>query len=90
MSETYEQNRLCLDSDCGGTAEPEDELAEGGTLRYYVCLRCEMEFGHELKRDEAVAGSCSLGIPEGVRKAASLAPQDQGVFLGATIGRRPQ
>jgi hypothetical protein len=49
-----------------------------------------MEFGYELVKDEAQAGSCSLGIPEGVRRAASLAPKDKGVFLGATIGRRPE
>lgn len=87
--ESYEQNVFCIDSDCGGIAEPEEDLAEGGILRYYVCRTCGTEFGYELKKDDAAAGTCSMGIPEPVRRAASLAPQDKGVFLGATIGRRP-
>jgi hypothetical protein len=90
VSEAYEQNRFCLDSDCGGVAEPEEELTDGGVLRYFACSKCEMEFGYEVIPDGAAAGSCSLGIPEGVRRAASLPPDDSKVFLGATIGRRPQ
>ncbi len=37
-------------------------------------------------------GNCSLGVPEEVRRAASIAPpQDpQPVFLGTTIGRRSE
>lgn len=89
MSETYEQNRFCIDSDCAGIAEPEEELTEGGTLRYFSCTRCQTEFGYEVVRDEDAAPSCQLGIPEGVRRAASLAPQDKGVFIGS-IGRRPE
>lgn len=87
--EGYEQNRFCTDSECAGIAEPEEDLAEGGVLRYFVCRTCETEFGYELVRDEAAAGSCSLGIPEGVRRAASLEPASKGVFIGQ-IGRRPQ
>lgn len=89
--ERYELNRFCLDSDCGGIAEPEEELAEGGLLRYWACAACGCEFGYELVKDEAAAGTCSMGIPEDVRRKASLAPASgqPGVFLGATIGRRP-
>jgi hypothetical protein len=90
--ERYELNRACLDSDCGGAAEPEEELAEGGMLCYWRCTQCEMEFGYELVPDESAAGSCSLGIPEGVRRKASTPVPDSPahVFLGTTIGRRPQ
>ena len=89
MSETYEQNRFCADSDCGGIAEPEEDLGEGGILKYWVCRKCQMEFGYHLVKDEAAAGTCSMGIPEPVRRAASVAPP-QSVFLGSTISRRPE
>ncbi len=92
MSERYELNRFCLDSDCGGTAEPEEELAEGGLLRYWMCSRCFMEFGYETVPDESAAGSCQMGIPEDVRRKVSIPVPDKPahVFLGTTIGRRPQ
>lgn len=89
MTERYEQNRFCIDSECGGIAEPEEDLTEGGVMRYYVCRTCETEFGYELLKDQAQEGTCSMGIPEPVRKAASLAPKPA-VFLGSTIGRRPE
>lgn len=89
MSERYELNRLCPDSDCGGTAEPEEELTEGGLLRYWVCA-CGVEFGHEVIRDEAQGGTCQLGIPAAVRERASAPVPDKParVFLGSTIRRR--
>jgi hypothetical protein len=92
VSEAYEQNRFCIDSDCGGIAEPEEELAEGGLLRWWTCRGCGMEFGYELVKDEAAAGGCSLGIPAAVRAAASVLVPDEParVFLGSTIGRRPE
>lgn len=89
MSESYEQNRFCIDSECGGIAEPEEDLAEGGLLRYWVCKACDTEFGHVTVQDEGAAGTCALGVPEGVRRAASLEPASKGVFIGQ-IGRRPQ
>ena len=92
MSERYEQARFCLDSDCGGKAEPEEELAEGGLLRYWACAECFMEFGHEMVKDDTAEGSCQLGIPAAVRERASVPPpgQPERVFLGSTIGRRPE
>lgn len=90
MSERYELNRLCPDSDCGGIAEPEEELAESGLLRYFTCMTCLMEFGHELVKDETAGGGCSLGIPAAVRERASAPVPDKParVFLGGTIQRR--
>lgn len=92
----YERNRFCLDSDCAGIAEPEEESQGGpGTLlRWWRCSRCEMEFGYELVANPDAPGSesaCQLGIPEGVRRAISIEPDRKSgpVFLGG-IGRRPQ
>jgi hypothetical protein len=88
-AESFERNRFCLDSDCAGVAEPEEDSAEGGMLRYFTCSRCGMEFGYELVRDEDAAGNCSMGIPESVRRVASVPPEGKGVFIGQ-IGRRPE
>lgn len=92
MMEDYTSNRFCPDEDCGGVCEPEEDLGEGGLLRYYKCGTCEMEFGYVIVRDEEAAGTCQLGIPESVRKAISIQPDSPAaprpVFLG-TIGRRP-
>lgn len=88
--ETYEQNRFCPDSECCCISEPEEELTEGGTLRYWSS-QCGIEFGHVLVKDEGAAPSCQLGIPAEVRALASVAPPDSPgrVFLG-DIGRRPE
>jgi hypothetical protein len=77
----------CHDPECaedGGVAEPESD----GELRYYACARCGYEFGYQMARQDA--GTCSLGVPEAIRRAASIEPaqEPQPVFLG-TIGRRP-
>ncbi len=90
--ERYELNKLCLDSECGGVSEPEEELTDGGIMRYWTCTACSMEFGYEVIKDEnAVEGTCSLGIPAAVRERASLPVPGKpaGVFLGS-IGRRPE
>lgn len=90
MSERYELNRFCEDSDCAGIAEPEETLAEDGLLRWWTCAACGMEFGYEHVKDESAGGGCSLGIPAAVRAAASApVPDRPAVFLGSTIGRRP-
>ena len=90
--ERYELNRLCADSECASIAEPEEELAEGGLLRWWTCGTCGMEFGYELVKEESAAGGCSLGIPAAVRAVASAPVPDKParVFLGSTIGRRPE
>ena len=83
----------CLDPECaeaGGMAEPESD----GELRYFACLTCGYEGGFEMARQPE--GTCQLGVPEEVRRAASFEPRQdppsagQPVFLGTTIGRRPQ
>lgn len=68
---------------CGEAAEPEEE---DGVFKY-VC-GCGFEFGH--RRLDQPEDACSLGIPEDVRRGADTRPQDQSVFLGTSIGRRPQ
>lgn len=86
---------------CGEMAEPEID----GDHRYWECLSDECEAGpgyawgyERVEEGTRVEGSCSIGVPESVRKAAS-APmesviarerQAQPVNLGLTIGRRPQ
>jgi hypothetical protein len=64
-------------------AEPESD----GELRYYACAECGFEFAYEMTRQPE--GTCQLGVPEEVRRIASIAPaqEKQPVFLG-TIGRR--
>lgn len=77
----------CGDPEClqkQPSAEPESD----GELRYYACS-CGFEFGYE--QAAPVEGNCQIGVPEEVRRIASVPPsQDpQPVFLG-TIGRRTQ
>jgi hypothetical protein len=76
----------CGDPECaekGGLGFPEAD----GELRYYACTTCGYEFGYEMTRQPE--GTCQLGIPEEVRRIASIVPaqEKQPVFLG-TIGRR--
>lgn len=75
----------CHDPECaeaGGMADPESD----GELRYYACTSCGFEFGYELAAQDA--GACQLGVPEEIRRAASISPEPEPVFLG-TVGRRP-
>lgn len=94
MSEQYELNRFCPDSDCAGIAEPEEDFGEGGKiLRYWVCRTCETEFGHQLIDAPGLPGDvCQIGIPARVRQL--MDQPFRGVpgrtFLGTTIGRRPE
>jgi hypothetical protein len=62
------------------------EPEEDGDLRLWVCNRCGDETGYV--RIPVQEGSCQLGIPEDVRRAASVVPGSTEVFIG-TIGRRP-
>jgi hypothetical protein len=73
--------RPCFDPEGPGTAQPEED----GSLRYYACDSCGYEGGFEQVR--VPQGSCSLGIPEDVRRKASHAPPEP-VLL--QIGKRPQ
>ncbi len=71
---------------CGARAEPEEE--DG--LRKYVCTdqdSCGYEFGFVLAAQPDA--DCQLGIPEEVRRGASLVPPSRATFLG-DIGRRPE
>lgn len=62
-------SRPCADPRCNGRAEPEQD----GDHTYLECETCGYCFGFE--RAETVAvnseGTCSVGIPEDVRRAAS-------------------
>jgi hypothetical protein len=78
----------CADPECP-EPQPSAQPEADGDLRYYACA-CGMEFGYEVARQDA--GACQLGIPEQVRRAASIEPgqpeSGQPVFIGS-IGRRP-
>ncbi len=69
----------CYDPDCTGVAEPEQD----GGHRYHACTSCGYSFNYESVPTEA--GSCELGVPEAVRRAASVAPPTP---LLLQIGRR--
>jgi len=82
----------CGDPECSGVAEPEQD----GDCAYWACPECGYEFGYQLlgtgsKED----GSCQIGVPESIRRAASAPAQrafdeqTPGVFIGQ-IGKRPQ
>lgn len=77
----------CGDPECTGMAEPEAD----GELRYYACTTCGFESGYEMTRQPE--GTCQLGVPEDVRRLASVPPAQQSagqpVFFGTSIGRRP-
>jgi hypothetical protein len=83
----------CGDPECP-ESQPSAQPEADGDLRYYACL-CGYEFGFE--KAAPAEGNCSLGVPEEVRRAVSIEPGSsappqgpQPVFLGTTIGRRPQ
>ncbi len=59
----------CYDRDCPGVAEPEQD----GDHHYYTCIDCGFAFGWQLIRP-TTADTCAAGIPEQVRRTASLTP----------------
>jgi hypothetical protein len=81
----------CADPQCRGRAEPEED----GDHTYFECLECSYAFG--FTRTETVLayrdGSCAVGVPEDIRRAASqpmtnaLRASDPLPLL--SIGRRP-
>lgn len=62
----------CADSECDGQGEPDGD----NELKYYTCDNCGYEFGYQripqtvISEDQA--GNCSVGIPEEVRRRASV------------------
>jgi hypothetical protein len=78
----------CRDPECDGTAE----LEMDGLTRYYSCATCGFEFGYERVRQEV--DTCAVGVPEGLRRAASgpmeqaLAEQQQKRMLPLTVVRK--
>ena len=69
---------------CGDCAQPEQD----GDLIYHAC-GCGHEFGY--RRLPQQESTCQIGVPEDVRRQASLVIADTAmpVFLGS-IGRRPE
>ena len=80
---------------CGEVAEPEVD----GDYRYWECENEECDtpgytWGYEKVEDGVrIEGSCSLGIPEDVRRRASApmeaAQRQSGPTFIGSIGRRP-
>jgi hypothetical protein len=62
---------------CPGVAEPEQD----GDLAFYVCAACGGDFGH--RRVQQAGPVCAAGLPVQVSDPSP-------VFLGTTIGRRPE
>ena len=90
----------CGDPECAEATGQKTAMPESdGELRYYACTECGYESGYEQARQDA--GACQLGVPEEVRLrySASQPPgvmtlvsgdERRSVFLGTTIGRRPE
>lgn len=87
---------------CQEWVEPEVD----GDHRYYECQECLYAWGYErVSEGTRVEGSCAIGVPEAVRKAASLPAEKAAAILDReerqnrpaspislgmpTIGRRP-
>lgn len=89
--------RACANPEC---ENPMVEPDTDGEVSYFECEMCGFAFGYQKLPGMRIEGSCALGVPEQVRKAAS-APYEKAVrsaqgeqstkpvYLGATIGRRP-
>jgi hypothetical protein len=60
---------------------------------YHECPECGFSWGHKKASDatKVTGGSCQLGIPEEVRRAYSVLPEekDGAVSLGSSIPLRP-
>ena len=61
--------------------------------QYYECPWCGFSWGHKRATDvtKVSGGSCQLGIPEEVRRAYSVSPEEKtgAVSLGSSIPLRP-
>jgi hypothetical protein len=93
MIEDLTEERPCANPDCD---EEQVEPETDGDVRFWECESCGYAWGYErLSEATKIEGSCSLGVPESVRRAASGPVEAQlrkpGVVdLGLTIGRRPE
>jgi hypothetical protein len=61
----------CPDEECPGQGEPDGDAE----LRYHSCNVCGYEWNYERISEQVLAedgaGNCSIGVPEGVRRASS-------------------
>lgn len=69
-----EGEQPCPDVDCGGVAEPEVDAG----YSYYECGECGFQFGYA--RMDQPDETCALGIPEAIRRAASIEPPGKRVI----------
>lgn len=78
----------CFDPECvdptgaRSVAEPDGD----NELRYYTCETCGSEFGFQRVPENAIVpdgegGSCSIGVPEAVRRRASV-PMERALASG--------
>ena len=72
----------CANPDCDNEfVEPESD----GDVSYLECEVCGYAWGYRrLEERTRIDGSCSLGVPESVRRAAS-APAEQELRRGAPV-----
>lgn len=76
----------CADPECGQVAEPEQD----GDLHYWACTGCGYTFGFIQITQPFHAdsdGTCSVGVPETIRRAAS-APMHRALGPLHSIGIR--
>jgi hypothetical protein len=91
ITELQTDARLCPvcpdEMDCETLVEPEID----GDHRYYECQVCGYAFGWSRVSDGVkVEGSCAIGVPESVRKTASLpAMRAEQIIAGRTSAAVP-
>lgn len=80
----YDTAVACRDPECPGVAEPEQD----GDTYFHACVECGYEFNFRIIRTTTVAGTdtCAIGVPESVRRSASITPGGDLPLL--QIGRR--
>jgi hypothetical protein len=76
---------------CGAAAEPEQD----GQVTYYACAECGHEFSHQVRRADELLCAAGLPIVASAAQPAGVMTLKSGdsrghVFLGPTIGRRPE
>lgn len=68
MKAYVEDEQPCRDPECSGVAEPEVD----GAYRYLECVECGYQFAYE--RVDLPDDTCGLGVPEEIRRMASIEP----------------